>query len=213
MTPSPVYFCDTCKTFPETPQCPHCQRTTTCLTTTEELQSAWGWPEAVASPTHPDLEKFSWRCDKCSLIDHVERKYCGACGHTKFTLVPNPCGKPVAQMVAALPPVALKHDEGKLPLDLLPFEALEQVALVLQHGREKYDAHNWRKGFLYSRLIASVLRHIFAFARGEDRDPESQLLHTAHAICGLLFLTSFQVKPPPEPDRDDRIKTCDETPI
>src|SRR5712691_1112845 len=39
----------------------------------------------------------------------------------------------------------LKYDGEKLPLHLLPFDSLEAVAQVLEHGRVKYDANNWRK--------------------------------------------------------------------
>lgn len=96
---------------------------------------------------------------------------------------------------------AQKFDDSKNPLDLLPTEALEQVGLVLQHGAKKYAAHNWRKGMRWSRLIAALLRHIFAFMRGEDNDPESGLSHMAHAGCCVLFLLNYQVTKEGEDDR------------
>lgn len=86
---------------------------------------------------------------------------------------------------------ALKFDDGKLPLDLLPFEALEEITLVLKHGKEKYGAHNWRSGFTYSRPFSAILRHLFAYWKGEDLDKDSGLHHLAHAGCELLFLLSF----------------------
>ena len=82
----------------------------------------------------------------------------------------------------------VKHDEGKAPMHLLDPYALEQLARVLDHGQHKYAAWNWKKGFPYSRLIAATLRHVFAFMRGEDLDPESGLPHAAHAMCCLMFL-------------------------
>jgi hypothetical protein len=81
-----------------------------------------------------------------------------------------------------------KHDQGKPRTDLLPPVALEEVAKVLTFGASKYNDHNWRLGFKYSRLIGAALRHIFAFSKGEDRDPETGLLHLAHAACCILFL-------------------------
>lgn len=81
-----------------------------------------------------------------------------------------------------------KHDQGKVRMDLLPPVALEQVAKVLTFGADKYDDHNWRKGFKYSRLIGAALRHIFSFSRGENLDPETGLPHLAHAACCILFL-------------------------
>lgn len=86
---------------------------------------------------------------------------------------------------------ALKFDEGKLPLDLLPFEALEEITLVLQHGALKYSRNNWRAGFIHSRPFSAILRHLFAYWKGEDLDKDSGLHHLAHAGCELLFLLSF----------------------
>ena len=85
----------------------------------------------------------------------------------------------------------VKHDLGKNPLDLLPFGALEDVGRVLEFGARKYSAWNWSKGMMYSRLIAAALRHIFSFAKGEDKDPETGISHIAHALCCLLFLQEY----------------------
>jgi hypothetical protein len=79
-------------------------------------------------------------------------------------------------------------------MDLLPGEALEEIAKVLSFGAKKYAAHNWRKGFAWSRLLAACLRHLFAYGRGERTDPESGLSHLAHAGCMLLFLLTHEVK-------------------
>jgi hypothetical protein len=98
---------------------------------------------------------------------------------------------------------ALKFDEGKLPLHLLSTEALNQTAAVLAFGAEKYAAHNWRKGFAWSRPLAAAMRHITAFNAGEDRDPESGLSHLAHAACCLMFLLEFEKT---HPHLDDRYK-------
>lgn len=76
----------------------------------------------------------------------------------------------------------------KPPMELLSGRVLEEVAQVLGFGSQKYDAWNWQKGFLYSRLISGALRHIFQFKRGEDVDVESNLNHLSHAICNLQFL-------------------------
>lgn len=88
--------------------------------------------------------------------------------------------------------VAVKYDANKIPLELLPAPALEAIAEVLEFGRKKYASWNWAKGFNYSRLIGAALRHLFAFARGEDRDPESGLSHLAHAGCCVLFLITHE---------------------
>lgn len=95
----------------------------------------------------------------------------------------------------------VKKDDGKNMLALLPFEALEQVGMVMTFGAQKYAAHNWRGGFKWSRLISAALRHTFAFIKGEDKDPETGLSHIAHAICCLLFLLTFVMDGGGEDDR------------
>ena len=81
-----------------------------------------------------------------------------------------------------------KSDDGKLRLDLLPIEPLEEIAKVLTFGARKYGAWNWTKGFRWSRLIGACFRHLFAWVRGENIDPETKLSHLAHAGCCILFL-------------------------
>jgi hypothetical protein len=87
---------------------------------------------------------------------------------------------------------AIKYDSDKPPLHLLSNEALIQIAKVMQFGAQKYAAHNWRKGFNWSRPLAAALRHINAFNDGEDTDPESGLSHMAHAACCIMFMLEFE---------------------
>lgn len=111
---------------------------------------------------------------------------------------------PVSTNGAATPTgTALKFDDGKLPLHLLSTEAMNQTAAVLQFGADKYAAHNWRKGFTWSRPLAAAMRHITAFNAGEDKDPESGLSHLAHAACCIMFLLEFEKT---HKELDDRYK-------
>ncbi len=96
----------------------------------------------------------------------------------------------------------LKFDDQKPRMDLLDSHAIEQLAMVLTFGAHKYDSHNWRKGISKGRLIAAALRHLFAYLRGEDHDPESGLSHVAHAMCCCMFLIGLDHKP----ELDDRYK-------
>lgn len=96
-----------------------------------------------------------------------------------------------------------KHDQEKPRMDLLDSSWLEGVAEILTFGAKKYAAHNWRGGIELSRLIAGVMRHIAAFNRGEDIDPESGKSHLYHASCGLMF-ASWMLNN--RPDLDDRFK-------
>lgn len=86
---------------------------------------------------------------------------------------------------------AVKKDEGKPRLDLLPFDALLLVGQAMTFGLEKYSDRNWESGLDWGRLLAAELRHLFAWASGEDTDPESKLPHLAHAgACVLMLLAS-----------------------
>lgn len=95
----------------------------------------------------------------------------------------------------------IKYDTGKTQLELLPVEALEEVAKVLTFGAQKYDEENWRGGFKYKRIVGSTLRHIYAWVKGENKDPETGLSHLSHAACNLLFLITFEQTDTGEDDR------------
>ncbi len=96
---------------------------------------------------------------------------------------------------------ATKHDAGKRRFDLLPANALAQVADVYTYGAEKYDTHNWRKGMDWSRVFSAVQRHLWAFWSGTDNDPESGLPHLAHAVFGCFTLLEYMKS---KQERDDR---------
>lgn len=104
------------------------------------------------------------------------------------------------------PTFAVKHDEGKTDWSLMPFEAIEEINKVLDFGAKKYAAHNWRtgSGFKYTRVLSSLLRHTFAWARGEDLDPESGLSHLAHMGCNVVFLIYYN-KYKTQYNNDDRV--------
>jgi hypothetical protein len=124
---------------------------------------------------------------------------------TVFGAIPDNVQVPV-ETIAAIQKqfgTALKFDQDKLPLHLLSTEAMNQTAAVLQFGAEKYAAHNWRKGFVWSRPLAAAMRHITAFNAGEDKDPESGLSHLAHAACCIMFLLEFEKT---HKELDDRYK-------
>lgn len=88
---------------------------------------------------------------------------------------------------------AIKHDQEKPDYSLMPAEAMDEVAAVWTFGQRKYAAFNWRagNGFVWRRPVAAALRHIYAWLRGEDLDPESGLSHLAHAICCLSMVITY----------------------
>lgn len=96
-----------------------------------------------------------------------------------------------------------KNDTGKPPMALVSSVFIEEIAKVLDFGRVKYSAWNWKEGFVWSRVASAILRHTFAWLRGEDKDPETGLSHLSHAACGLMFLIDFEIN---KIGQDDRYK-------
>lgn len=89
---------------------------------------------------------------------------------------------------------AIKFDQGKPRPELLPADALEEVSWVLAYGATKYADHNWARGMNWSRLVGAAMRHLLAFTRGEDNDPETGRSHLAHAACCVLFLLALVLR-------------------
>lgn len=111
--------------------------------------------------------------------------------------------KDTKAMSSAAAEGGIKHDQQKPRMDLLDAKFLEGVADVLTFGANKYSANNWRGGIVYSRLIASLYRHLGAYNSGEDIDPESGLSHIYHIGCNAMFLSGMAQE---RPDLDDRYK-------
>jgi hypothetical protein len=98
---------------------------------------------------------------------------------------------------------ATKADEGKVPLSLLPTEALREICKAMQFGVKKYSAHNWRKGMAWSRMHDALLRHVYDWAERKEGDDESGLSHLAHAGFCLLVLLTYEKLGLGEDDRWD----------
>lgn len=102
---------------------------------------------------------------------------------------------------------ALKFDSGKPQMGLISSKFLKGLAQVLTFGAKKYAAHNWRKGFTWSRPYDALQRHLNDFNDGHDLDEETGLPLLYHAACELMFLAElYEVRK----DLDDRYKNEDE---
>lgn len=99
-----------------------------------------------------------------------------------------------------------KHDVDKLPYDLYPSEALEGTIRVLQFGAKKYSARNWENGMRWGRLFAALMRHLWAWWRGENLDQETGLSHLHHAACCIAFLQTYAIRNIGEDDRPSSVK-------
>lgn len=88
-----------------------------------------------------------------------------------------------------------KFDADKVPFDLLSPYFLLGIAEVLKFGAKKYEPYNWAKGIKYSRVLAAMQRHLWAWWAGEDVDPETGMNHLWHAGCCLMFLIHYEAHP------------------
>jgi hypothetical protein len=86
---------------------------------------------------------------------------------------------------------AQKFNQGKPRLAILPMAALVEEALAMEYGCKKYSKHNYLngEGIPISEYLDAALRHIYAYASGEDLDLESGLNHIgcARANLGMLL--------------------------
>jgi len=104
----------------------------------------------------------------------------------------------------AVSTTGVKHDAGKPRPELLAPEAMLEISKVMSYGAIKYEDNNWRKGFRWTRIAGSLLRHVLAWLGGEDNDPETGLSHIAHAGCNVMFLLTFILTGAGEDDRWSR---------
>lgn len=113
----------------------------------------------------------------------------------------------------------IRKNEGKVALDLIPPSLLDEIGRILDHNTNvtgKYPTNNWRKGFEWSSVINSMMRHHEAFRRGEDYDIQPPInpddpnevpvkfLHIGQIVTNALMIMRFYET---HPELDDRITT------
>lgn len=99
--------------------------------------------------------------------------------------------------------------------DLFASESLRRLATHFGVGAQKYDEHNWRKGYAWSWSYAALQRHLWAFWGGEDIDEETGSRHIISAMWHCMALDTFMDEHPELDDRfvkpkmvDSVIQTC-----
>lgn len=84
-----------------------------------------------------------------------------------------------------------KDDNGKPRYDLIAPEMLDEIAKVLALGAAKYAPRNWEQGMSWGRVFSAMMRHAWAWWRGEENDPETGLSHLSHLACNAMFLLAY----------------------
>jgi len=88
------------------------------------------------------------------------------------------------------PKAARAERENKVPMHLIPWRALEQVARAMESGAAKYGERNWRiDPIKCSTYEGSIARHTFLeWAQGVDQDKDSGLHPLAHVAATCLVI-------------------------
>lgn len=88
--------------------------------------------------------------------------------------------------------------------DLIPVGPLEAVAKHYGIGASKYADRNWERGYKWSLSFAAMMRHAWAFWRGEDTDPENGSPHLAAVVFHAFALMEYGRTHPEKDDRPER---------
>jgi len=78
--------------------------------------------------------------------------------------------------------------------DLIPPEALWELAEVYGKGCKKYDDRNWEKGYRWGLSVAALQRHLQLWLMGEDIDPETGRHHLAQVAWHAFTLLTFHYR-------------------
>lgn len=89
--------------------------------------------------------------------------------------------------------------EGKGRYDLLPWEAIHELAIHCEQGAIKYGERNCEKGIPIHSLIDSAIRHLSCYMRGQADEP-----HLRAAMWNVAFAIYTEHKHPEMQDIPNR---------
>jgi len=103
-------------------------------------------------------------------------------------------------MAEAAKNAGIKHDAGKDPWHLVPWDAVRAITKVLLFGATKYDERNWEQGMDWSRCYRAAFNHLTKWwtkedgGKGPGKDDETGYSHLWHAGCCVLFLIAYEMR-------------------
>lgn len=95
----------------------------------------------------------------------------------------------------------VKFDTAKITPQYIAPEMITALSSVLAYGAWKYSPRNWEKGMAWSRPFGGMMRHMWAWWKGENLDPETGFSHLWHAACCLMFLIAYEERKVGQDDR------------
>ena len=111
--------------------------------------------------------------------------------------------KPLVNPMPEAPKKAMRFSEDKIRFDLIPPEALIELARVYEMGALKYEDENWRKGLPYSSSIRAINSHLTLWRSGQAVDADTGCHHLAQVAWNALTLLVYELT---RSGTDDRIK-------
>ncbi len=96
---------------------------------------------------------------------------------------------------------------SKPDISLVAPDFILAVAEVMTNGRGTHGARQWEEGMAWSLAYNSLMRHMLAWASGEDKDQKSGYSHLAHAACRIMMLLCYEKRGLGTDDRAKRGKT------
>ncbi len=89
----------------------------------------------------------------------------------------------------------IKFDKWKSNVELIPWEVLLKVWIILWFWKEKYWKNSWQNlDNFEDRYLWAALRHIYQHQSWEIFDSESWQTHLWHALTNLIFLVYKQIQ-------------------
>jgi len=86
----------------------------------------------------------------------------------------------------------LRFNKGKTPYRFIPLHLLAGAARVFERvtlrRKKPYPPWNWCRCMKVSIPYECLLRHLEAWYRGEELDPETGESHLSHVLCNALIL-------------------------
>lgn len=91
--------------------------------------------------------------------------------------------------------------QGKGRYDLIPWEAIHELALHCEAGALKYGERNCEKGIPLHSLIDSAFRHLSAYMQGKTDEP-----HLRAAFWNIAFAIWTETRKPEMQDIPARLE-------
>ena len=101
----------------------------------------------------------------------------------------------------------LRFNEGKLRYDLIPPEIMDALAAHYSAGARKYADRNWERGMSWCKCFASMMRHSWAWMRGEDIDAETGSHHMVAVMWNAAAIYTYSARKIGQDDRPSKEQT------